>query len=169
MKQSVRTTLAVIVMLAAVARGADAQTTGAELRSDIQRLMELTGSAAMAAQMSSLVSSQLLDGLKRSQPAIPDRAITVLKEVLDSEFSKMFSGPDGIQPRLVDLYAKAFTREDIAALIEFYNSTVGRKAIAAMPGLSQEGAALGKAWAEANMPRIMGVAQDRLRAEGLLK
>ena len=37
-----------------------------------------------------------------------------------------------------------------------------------MPALAQEGAAAGQAWAMANMPRINGVLQSRLRAEGLL-
>ncbi len=168
MTRALRSAL-IMFMLLAGSRTAAAQAPDAELRNDIERLLELTGSKTMAVQMAALVSTQMVEGLKRSQPDVPERAVTVLKEVIDTELANMFTAPDGIQQGMVGLYASSFTREDIAALIAFYSSPVGRKAIAVAPRLAQDGAALGRKWTEANMPRIIGLAQERLRAEGLIK
>jgi uncharacterized protein len=169
MKYALRMALITTALLALFTGVASAQSGDAELKKDIDRLLELTGSRAMSTQMASLVSTQLVDSLKRTQPNVPERAITVLKDVLDTELAKMFTAPDGIQQGMIELYAKSFTRDDINELIAFYSSPVGRKAVAMMPQLAQEGAALGKKWTEANMTRIMGVAQERLRSEGLIK
>jgi hypothetical protein len=92
-----------------------------------------------------------------------------VKEVLDTEFSNMYTAPDGVLPDMVELYVKHFTHDDVLALLEFYRSPVGQKAIVVMPLLVQEGAAIGQRWMEPRMPKIMDTLQQRLRAEGLLK
>jgi len=53
-------------------------------------------------------------------------------------------------------------------MLAFYQSEVGRKAIAMMPDLTREGAAIGEQWARANMPRVMQVLETRLKSEGLM-
>ena len=96
-------------------------------------------------------------GLRRAGPAVPDRAFAIVKEVLDTEFASMYSAPDGVLPQMVDLYAKHYTHEDVLALLEFYRSPVGQKAITLMPLLMQEGGEIGQRWMEPRMPKIMQV------------
>jgi len=157
---------ACILLQAWVANG---QTIEPSFRSDIQKLMEVTGAAQMGAQAASLVSGQIIDGLKKSQPSIPDGAIAVVKQVLDEEFAKAFSGPDSINEQLVAIYAKHFTQEDVRGLLTFYSSDLGKKLVAAMPAVFQESAAAGQQWAQTQMPRIATTLQTRLRAEGFIK
>ena len=136
-------------------------------RADIERLMETTGASALGAQMASTVSDAFLNGFKQTQQVIPPRVIEVVREVLNTEFEQAFNAGE-MKDRQIALYAKYFTHDDVKGLLTFYQTDLGRKAIAAMPNLAREGAAIGEQWARANMPRELGVLETRLRAEGLI-
>jgi hypothetical protein len=53
--------------------------------------------------------------------------------VLTTEFGRMFQGPDSVMPRVVDIYVKHFTHDEVRALLDFYTTPVGRKVIRVMP------------------------------------
>jgi hypothetical protein len=151
------------------ARPARGQALDEAFRSDIEQLLEVTGSAQLGQQTASLVSGQLLAGLKKSRQDVPDRVIEIAQEVLDSEFAKAFAGPDGLHARMVSIYAKHFSREDVRGLVAFYRTDLGRKAVGVMPLVMQEAAAAGQQWAEQHMPRVTEALQSRLRAEGFIR
>ena len=136
---------------------------------DIERLLEVTGSAKSGALMSNLVAGQMLDSLRKSRPDISEKAIAVTKEVLEAEFMKAFEGPGGMMSRLVAIYARHFTHEDVIGLLGFYESDLGKKMIDVMPLLIQESMAAGQEWAMENMPRIRATLELRLNAEGLVR
>jgi uncharacterized protein len=50
-------------------------------------------------------------------------------------------------PRVVDIYVKHFTHDEVRALLDFYTTPVGRKVIRVMPMLAQESSAAGQRWA----------------------
>jgi uncharacterized protein len=150
-------------------RAASGQTIEPSFRADIEKLLEVTGAAQMGTQIASIISGQIINGLKTSQPSVPDRALDLAKSVLDSEFAKAFSAPDGLTQQIIAIYAKNFTQDDVRGLLAFYRTDLGRKTIRMMPVVMQEGAAAGQQWAEREMPRIAAVLQQRLRAEGLIK
>jgi len=156
------------VTVLAHAWAANGQTVDESFRSDIRKLLEITGSVQLGNQAASLFTGQLLDTLKKAQPSIPDRALVIAKQVLDSEFAKAFEGPDGLTEQMVAIYATHFTPEDIRGLLAFYSSVLGQKTVASMPAIFQEGAAAGQLWAEKQMPRVGEILQDRLRAEGFI-
>jgi hypothetical protein len=139
----------IVLAQASVANG---QTLDDSLRSDIRELLKVTGSAQLGRQAASLISGQILDSLKKSQPSIPARAWELARQVLDSEFAKAFEGPDGLTEQMIPVYAAHFTREDIGGLLAFYTSDLGKKAIVSMPAILQEGAAAGQRWAETQLP-----------------
>ena len=157
-----------IVVTLGLAYPARAQSPDPEFRADIERLLEITGTTKIAGQMASITASSLIAGVKRTNPNIPDRAITVVQEVLDAEFAKMFTGPDGVMPEMVELYAKHFTHDDVLAMLAFYRSPVGQKAITVMPALVQEGSDIGQRWAQKKMPEVANALQQRLRTEGFI-
>jgi len=140
------------VTVLAHAWAANGQTVDESFRSDIRKLLEITGSVQLGNQAASLFTGQLLDTLKKAQPSIPDRALVIAKQVLDSEFAKAFEGPDGLTEQMIPVYAAHFTREDIGGLLAFYTSDLGKKAIVSMPAILQEGAAAGQRWAETQLP-----------------
>lgn len=157
--------LAALVLAAGQAR---AQSIDPALRGDIETFLKLTGAEAVGAQLANTVAAQVIDQMKRTQPNVPDRAVTVVKEVLTEEFSHMFDGPNGLHERMVAVYARHFSHDEMSALISFYSSDIGKKVIAEMPAVTQEGAAVGQEWAIGNMPRIGSVLEKRLRDEKLL-
>lgn len=165
-----RTRFAAFILLMLLAsRPAAGQGLDPGFRADIEKLMDMTGYATLASQMGSLVSGQMVDRLKQEQPEIPQLAFVILKETIDSEFSKAFTGPDGLQTKMVEIYARYLTHDEVLRLIGFYSTNVGRKVISVMPKLLQEGAVAGQEWAAANTSRIVKVAEERLRAEGFIK
>ena len=115
-----------------------------------------------------MISQQLLDRLQRSQPPVPARALEIAKQILDAEFDKAFEGPASLTDELIPIYANHFSRDDVQGLLAFYSSDLGKKTVASIPAIVQEGAIAGQRWAEKQMPRILGVLEERLRAEGFI-
>jgi hypothetical protein len=136
-------------------------------RADIVKLMEVTGGAKMGEQMASMVSSSFLEGLEKAQPDVPPRAFEIVQEILEAEFAAGFDGPDGLIAKMIPIYAKYLDHEEVRGLLAFYESELGRKTIAVMPSLMQEGAQVGEAWAEEIMPRVEKRIRERMKAEGL--
>ncbi len=169
MQRSVLRIAILTLSLTVSIRAADRQTIDPEFRADIQRLMDMTGQASIGAQIASTISRNIVDGMRRSNPGVPDRAIAIANEVLSAEFSRAFSAPDGIQAQCVDLYGRFFTHEDVTALLAFYATPVGRKTLTVLPQIVQDSMAIGQQWAQANVPRIINILQERLRSEGLIK
>ena len=108
----------VLVLLVAAARPLAAQTIDPAFRADVEKLMEVTGASRLGAQMADTVATALLDTMKKQQPALSDRIVTIVKDVLLQEFSKFFDS------------AEFRGKQDI--------------------------------------PRMIGILQDRLKAEGLI-
>jgi hypothetical protein len=137
------------------------------LRVDIERLMQLTGASANAAQMASAMMDAILNGFKQTQQSVPPRVIDVVREVLTREFEQAFNGPE-MKDKQIALYAKYYTHEDVKGMIAFYQTELGKKTIVVMPNIAREGMAIGQQWAQANMPRVLEGLAARLKSEGLL-
>ena len=161
--------IAAAVIVLGIASSAHAQEADGRFRRDVEKLLEVTGTAALGTQMATLVANQFIDSMKQEQPDIPQRAITLIKEVLKAEFSSAFEGPDGVRSKLADIYMQHFTHDEVVEILEFYNTEVGRKTVSMLPKLAQEGAAVGQQWAAANINRIVATLQQRLREEGFIK
>lgn len=162
---------AVALLLAFFAAApADAQEVNASFRGDIEKLLTVTGADKLALQMANMAAGSVIDAMQRSSPTnVPDRLVEVVKNVLSTEFSAAFQPGSEMMEKIIALYAKHFTQDEVRSLVEFYNTPLGQKAIKEMPTLAQEGAAVGQGWANANMQRINGVLQERLRAEGFIR
>ena len=138
------------------------------LRADIEKLMLVTGSANLGAQMATQISDAFLDSFKQTtQNVVPPRVIEIVREVLTADFEKAFNGPE-IKDQQIALYAKYFNHADVKGLLAFYETDLGRKAVANMPSLMREGGEIGQRWAQAAMPKMLQTLETRLRAEGLI-
>jgi hypothetical protein len=162
------------VTLLLVARPASAQTAAAQsedeaLRTDVLKLMDVTGASKIGMQFASFIAGPLRQALKQSQPDIPDRVWEIAKETIDAELTKAFEGPDGLMPQVVSLYMKYFTHDDIRAMLAFYETPVGKKTIQVTPMLLQDSAIVAQQWAAKQMPAIIAAVQTRLKAEGFIK
>jgi hypothetical protein len=137
------------------------------LRADIERLLEMTGQAELGAQMASTMSDAVLNSVRQAQKDVPPRVIEVVRDVFHAEFVKAFASSD-MKDKQVALFAKYYTHTEIKGLIAFYETDLGRKAIANAPQLVRDGAAIGEEWARGAMPGLMKTVETRLRSEGLI-
>lgn len=127
----------------------DALRDHAELRSDIRRLLVLTGAGELGEQMMANMIAQF----RTTMPSVP------------SAFWDEFQGEvdaDEIVELVVPIYARHFTHEDVQALIAFYESPIGRKFVEAQPQILQESMAVGERWGQQLAQRVM----ERLASRG---
>jgi hypothetical protein len=151
----------------AAAAARKASTVDPALRADIEKLMTITGQSQLGVQMANQISDAFLNGFKQTQNVVPPRVIEIVREVIGAEFTRGFDAQD-FKDKQIALYAKYFTQTDVKGLIAFYETDLGRKTIANMPGLMREGGEIGQQWAQGAMPQILKVLESRLKAEGLL-
>jgi hypothetical protein len=153
------------------AKRLDAQTAPAltpAFRADIERLMEVTGTSALSAQMGGLVIKAMLDNLREKRPDIPERVLELALEAAHAEMQTAMNAEDGMKGQMVALYSRHFTPDEVRALLAFYASDIGRKLVSTAPMMMEEGATIGRQWAERNAFRIQAAVESRLRQEGLL-
>ena len=91
--------IGVVLLILSVSAPASGQGIDPQFQADVEKLIEVTGAGRIGAQMASLVSRRLIDNVRKAQPNIPERAIAIISEVLDSEYSKAFTAPDGLRAR----------------------------------------------------------------------
>jgi hypothetical protein len=116
---------------------------------DIRRLLELTGSGKLGVQ----VARSLIDNYRKNYPKV------------DSTFWTEFSNeinPDELINLTIPIYEKYFTGDEIRELIQFYQSTTGKKIITVMPTLMQEAMSVGQSWGQTIGDRIL----RRLKEKG---
>jgi hypothetical protein len=135
-------------------------------RADIKKLLDATGTKALGLQMANLVANSVLENMRSTTPNMPERAVEIVRDVLNAEFAKAFDGP--MIDEMVPLYAKHFTHAEVLALLDFYSSDLGRKVVGELPILAQEGAQVGQRWAQRNLPAVLQTLEQRLRAEQII-
>jgi len=158
--------LCCLIVLAMV-RPAAAQNIDPALEADITRLMDLLNVSQNVEQLSGIMAQQIAASIRSTHPDASPRVLTIVTEAIKTKFAASFGGREGLLARVVPIYAKYYTREDIQALIAFYQSDVGRKAIATMPAVFQESMTIGQQWAIETLPQIQREVEKQLRAEGI--
>ena len=156
-----------VCLLALLTPGATAiaQTPDPTLNSDIMKLLNYTGAASLSAQLAALMTRAIIQQTKVPQAT----AGAIVSEVVQSTLASHTNGPNGLVARLVPVYAKYFTHDEIKKLLAFYESEIGKKTLAVIPMALQEGAQVGQAWANELAPEIKTELEKRFKAEGLLK
>jgi uncharacterized protein len=104
-----------------------------EKRQEIDRMLNLVGMQALADQM----MEQMITNFRASMKDVP-------AGYWDS-FSKKFSSADFLE-RIVPLYDKYYSLEDLRAVNEFYSSKAGQRILKTLPQIMQESMAIGEAW-----------------------
>ena len=105
-------------------------------KDNIRRLMKIMGVEKLTQSM----LDQYLQALKPvlAQASKDDEQnrerLDRFAEIMSEEFKQV-----DLIPTYVDIYDKYFTNEEINGLIQFYESPVGKKAIAVLPAITQEG------------------------------
>ena len=114
----------------------------------IHEILELTGSAALSRQM----MEGLLPTLKQAVPDVPDSFWNeFMAEVDENE----------LVDRMVPVYSKHFTLEELEQLAAFYRSPLGKKLTSETPVLLKESMAIGQEWGTEIARRALQKAKAR--------
>lgn len=152
MKKLMMLALAVTLSLSsAMVSTSPAEAASAKLKK-IQKLLKLTGAAAMGDQ----IMRQMLGSFKARLPKVPAKF-----------WDKLISRKDinGLIHEVAKVYEKHLAMKDVEGLIKFYSSPLGRRFVKLQPVLMRDSMAVGQKWGQ----RIALRAQKRLKAAGHLK
>lgn len=160
MKRVILTLLLALTALCGTASAQEAQgSVSEEKRRDIIRLLELTKAADLGQQIIQQMTQTLRENFAMLPAEQRDKIFKIFEEEMGKEFNK-----ERMIEVIVPIYDKHVSAEDLKALIAFYETPVGRRAVDALPAISREayedGARRGR---EAGL-RVM----TRLLAEGLM-
>jgi hypothetical protein len=122
-----------LILLVAAAPALAQSKIEAEKEKKIRRVLEVTGTQQMMAQM----ASQMIANFKKAQPEVPDE--------FWNRFEKKFGSHDLVD-QLVPVYDKYYTKQDLDGLLTFYESPVGQKVLKTMPQVMQESMQIGQEW-----------------------
>ena len=116
---------------------------------EIRRTLELTGVKKLMEQIKSQMIAQMRSDMKE---VLPDEFWTKIEKKMD--VSELIE-------KLIPLYDKYYSLEDLRALNKFYASDVGQRVIATAPKIMKESMAIGMEWGK----RIGEEAEREARAE----
>lgn len=124
--------------------------------------MEMTGSKDIGMQFGRVMTRQIYQMVKASNPEIPDRALGIIEEETTSLIN---SESDSLFEKLIPVYDKHFSAEEIKQLMAFYQTALGKKTIEVMPLVMQESMSVGQAWGQNLGPKLMAQLDQRFKAE----
>jgi hypothetical protein len=107
----------------------------------IRHLMDITETSKLGDNMSAFITSQVRSAASRTIQA------ENLQKFMDT-FSQKFGAsapPTAVTDAMVPIYARAFSFEDIQALVAFYESPLGQRVVKALPGVIEESQNVGVA------------------------
>jgi hypothetical protein len=135
---------------------------------EIRLLLQANGTGDVGAQVGPIVAQQILIALRRSNPNLSARADAVVMDVVVT-YMRQRAEHDRVVDRLIPIYSKYLTKEDVRELTDFYRSPVGKKLVKVTPTISLESATVGQQWAESILPELQTKLLDRLKSEKLIE
>ena len=114
-----------------------AQAQSAEFKASVRKLMAVSGSDATL----KMIPEQILSMIEQQAPALP--------ESVKAEIQAMFSEEAllSLMDRMVPIYAKYYTQQDMDDLIAFYDTPLGKKLSTVQPQITLESMSVAQQWA----------------------
>lgn len=106
-----------------------------EKRKEVEKMLRLTGMVKLVDQ----IKVQMIDGLKTEMTDVPAG--------FWDKFQKRLDARDLIE-KIIPLYDKYYTLEDLKAVNAFYESPAGEKVLSTLPQITQESMKVGQEWGE---------------------
>ncbi|MGB8633811.1 MAG: DUF2059 domain-containing protein [Rhodanobacteraceae bacterium] len=121
----------------------------------VRELIKVTGGAEMMHRMMTQMIPGLSNTMQEALPCVP------------ASYWNGFANKQAEQDlinRIIPIYQKHFSSEDVADLLKFYRTRVGRKVLEEMPGIMSETMRDGQAWGRKRAQQMI----DQLQKEGTL-
>jgi hypothetical protein len=125
------------------ATGTDAtHSIDAAKEANIRQLMEVTGAKGLGDQLMKAGMDQFRASVTDAQPDNPRAKQFV--EAFVSRFQKHFD-PNTLNDKVVPIYDKYLTDEDVKGLLQYYSSPLGQRMLKALPEVAREAQVTGLA------------------------
>lgn len=148
-------------VLAFNAAGAQAgQLTQAE-RQEALQLIEALGGKEMIQQY----VRQNMGLVKKFRPDIPAEKMPLVEREISSFVTEKIVAPGGLAEQLLPVFAKHFTADELRQLTAFYESPLGRKALAVMPQTLRESKEVAQRMAIGMIPELNQRVTDVLKRD----
>ena len=137
------------------------QNVGDVKRAEVSRLMDAMGVKKM---MDTIIPQMMEQISRQAQASIPasvarERSVAIIDYTMrrTQEELKHFD----IEGLSISIYEKHFTTDEIRALIQFYESPVGKKLLAVMPAIMQDSINASAEWSQGLQQRIMNEVMEK--------
>lgn len=137
----------------------------------VRELIEVTEAAKLLDDVYTQVDTMMAASMTE---ALGGRTVTPEQQALFDEMRKRVIAIfresmnwAALEPIMIDIYRKSFTRAEVQGMLDFYRSDAGKAVIAKMPVVMQNTMAAINGHVQTMMPRILDVQKDiiaRLRA-----
>ena len=114
-----------------------AQAQSAEVKASVRKLMAVSGSDATL----KMIPEQILSMIEQQAPALPE-SVKVEIQAMFSEEALL-----SLMDRMVPIYAKYYTQQDMDDLIAFYDTPLGKKLSTVQPQITLESMSVAQQWA----------------------
>lgn len=141
--------------------------TSPEKRTDIIKLLKITGTAGIASKMGVYASNQIIDVWQKSKKELTPRAIEIIKEEMTAVINEQVADEESFFSYFIPIYDKYYTHSEIKGLVSFWESELGRKSIQVMPSLMNEGMVAGEKWGQSIKPIAVERIIKKFEAEGI--
>ncbi len=150
-----RLALAFLLITLLLPAQATAQQIDPEKEADIRRLMELSGGQKMLDNVFATMFRELGQMMQERRP--PGEKRQKAEEMMIIMREKMLARMqyDELVKRMLPLYDKFFTHQDIKDLIQFYETPLGQHTLRVMPRLAEESVKVGVQWGREIIDEVM--------------
>lgn len=117
-------------------------------QNDIKKLLVISGSNELGKQM----MQQMIESFKGVLPNVPDNFWREFMNEADM---------DDLMNRMVPVYDKYLSHDDIKELVKFYESPAGKKYVKVLPQISKESMTIGQEWGEQVGEKVLKKLHDK--------
>ncbi len=157
--------LLLLLLLAPVLSAAEALTPAK--KAAILELMEVTGATEMKNQFGDAYVKQAQMMFTAANPGLPPQAQAVIGQEVRAVLDARLDGDHGLFAAVYPIYHQHFTLAEIQAMVTFYRTPAGKKAIRVMPQVTMQSIQATQRWAQSVTHAVQIRVDQRLAAEGL--
>ncbi len=153
--------------LALFASAGHADELTATKRTQIKTLLDITGVKAIPEQIANNTVQSWVPGIKQLDPKFPDKGFTIIRDTFLTGLNAKVDGGGGLIEQVTMVYHNQFTGPEIADLLKFYQSTLGKKLLANQAKVNAETFQTAMKWADSMSADLDQRIDAALKKEGL--
>lgn len=138
-----------------------------EKRALIDELLTVSGADKLGEIMSTAFVQQISTVLRQRRSDIDPKAFDIIEEETNAVVKEELIDKKVIYEINYPLYDKHFTTEDLKGLVSFYKTPLGRKAVKALPQITQESMQASQQAGALIGPKIQMRVFSRFKEEGI--